>query len=202
MSRYAGVLMQCVPRESERKLTMNKRIASVAALALLGWLALAGVSLADGPTIGWSVIGGGGVPASGGTVTLNSTLGQTASGPAGGGTVSGGSGYWYGAPAAAPAVAPVVTVDPVTGGAKVSWTHIAANAGGYEVYWSTAPYFTPDINGPDHAPVTAAPWNYTHTGVPGVNYYYVVLGVNGVGEKSQISNRTGRFNFALVKGTP
>ena len=47
----------------------------------------------------------------------------------------------------------------------------------------------------------APPWSYTHNGDPGVNYYYVVLGVNAIGQKSQISNRTGRFNFDLTPGT-
>ena len=30
--------------------------------------------------------------------------------------------------------------------------------------------------------------------------YYVVFGVNAVGQPSPISNRTGRFNFTLVPG--
>lgn len=176
---------------------MNKRNAPVVALALLGWLALAGVSLAQGgPTIGWSVIGGGGASASGGNVTLNSTLGQTANGPVGGGTITAGAGYWV-----ASAVEPAVNVEGAVGGAELWWTHLEANAGGYEVYWSTAPYFTPDENGLDHATVKAPPWSYTHNGDPGVNYYYVVLGVNAIGQKSQISNRTGRFNFDLTPGT-
>jgi len=178
---------------------MKERIAPAVALALLGWLALAGVFLAQtvGPAIGWSVISGGGAPASGGNVTLSGTLGQLASVPAAGGTVSMGPGYWI-----AQAVAPLVLIAPNGAGAQLSWTNIAADAGGYEAWWSTAPYFTPVDGSPDHAPVTAPPWTYTHPGASGVNYYYVVLGVNAVGQTSPLSNRTGRFNFALTPGTP
>ena len=195
---------------------MNKHIASGMALALIGWLALAGGLLAraesqrdaergaqsggSGPANDWWVIAGGGAAASGGSITLNDTLGQPVIGPAGGEGVTQGAGYWYGAPAVAPAVAPEVDIARTTGGAELTWTHITANANGYEVWWSTAPYFSPGAEGSDHATVTMPPWTYTHTGAPGVNYYYVVLGVNGVGQKSPISNRTGRFHFTLTPG--
>lgn len=60
-------------------------------------LSLTGAALAaSGPAIGWQVIAGGGAPASGGAITLNATLGQPLIGPSTGGTVSLGSGYWYG----------------------------------------------------------------------------------------------------------
>ena len=182
---------------------MNKRIRQAIALALVGWLALAGGILAEGggPAIGWSVVNGAGGPTSGDNVTLNDTLGQPVVGSSGSGmpaAITQGAGYWYGV--AAPALAPEVNIDRTTGGAALSWTHLAANAGGHQVWWSTDPYFTPGAGGSDHAAVTAPPWTYTHTGTPGVNYYYVVLGVNAVGQPSPISNRTGRFNFTLVPG--
>ena len=66
-------------------------------------------------------------------MTLNSTLGQTANGPVGGGTTTTGAGYGV-----ASAVEPAVDVEGADGGAEIWWTHIQANAGGYEVYWSTA----------------------------------------------------------------
>jgi hypothetical protein len=157
------------------------------------------LALGGGPVVGWSVISGGGSEGGGGgAVTLNDTLGQPVVGSSGSGDLTQGAGYWYGV--AAPAVAPEVDIDRTTGGAKLSWTHLAANAGGYQVWWSTDPYFTPGVGGLDHAAVTAPPWTYTHTGTPGVNYYYVVLGVNAAEQPSPISNRTGRFNFPLVPG--
>ncbi len=69
-----------------------------AGLALLVLLAVgvgwAGAS--DGPAVDWAVLSGGGAPASAGQVTLNGSLGQTAIGPAAGGEVSLGAGFWYG----------------------------------------------------------------------------------------------------------
>ena len=107
---------------------------------------------------------------------MNDTLGQPVIGSAGSEGVTQGAGYWYGAPAVAPAVAPEVDIARTTGGAELTWTHITANANGYEVWWSTAPYSSPGAEGSDHATVTMPPWTYTHTGAPGVNYYYVVTG--------------------------
>jgi hypothetical protein len=193
---------------------MNKgKLLYFAAVVLLVTLLGTGIAQAEGsgPAVDWSprdlmsrgdwwVIAGGGAPASGGIITLNDTLGQPVIGPAGGEGVTQGAGYWYGAPAVAPAVAPEVDIARTTGGAELTWTHIAANANGYEVWWSTAPYFSPGADGSDHATVTMPPWTYTHAGAPGVTYYYVVLGVNSAGQKSPISNRTGRFNFVLAPG--
>jgi hypothetical protein len=85
--------------------------------------------------------------------------------------------------------------------AKLDWTHMPADTNGYQVWWSSDPYFTPGT-GPDVATVPAPITTYTHDGTPGVNYYYVVRGVNSVNAPSGNSNRTGKFVFALTKGTP
>ena len=66
---------------------------------LLAGLAVAGVvwaSSSDGTTLDWSVLSGGGAPASSGDVTLNGTLGQTAIGSASGPGATLGAGFWYG----------------------------------------------------------------------------------------------------------
>ena len=57
-------------------------------------------------------------------------------------------------------------------------------------------------SGPNHETVAAPTATYTHAGTPGVNYYYVVLGVNGAGQPSGNSNRTGKIVFPLTPGTP
>ena len=66
---------------------------------LLAGLAVAGAVWAgssDGTTLDWSVLSGGGAPASGGAVTLNGTLGQTAIGASTGTGATLGAGFWYG----------------------------------------------------------------------------------------------------------
>lgn len=78
---------------------MNRRHTTVLAAALLSCLVLAlGVAtgLAQGTTINWWVLGGGGAPFSGGSVTLNDSLGQPISGPSSGDNISLGAGYWSG----------------------------------------------------------------------------------------------------------
>jgi hypothetical protein len=101
----------------------------------------------------------------------------------------------------APVAPAPVTVDLSSGNAKLNWTHIPADANGYQVWWSSDPYFTPGT-GLDVATVAAPTATYTHAGTPGVNTYYVVRGVNSVDAPSDNSNRTGKFVFALTKGTP
>ena len=48
--------------------------------------------------------------------------------------------------------------------------------------------------------VAEAGTSYTISPVPGVNTYYAVRGINGVGQKSDLSNRVGLFRFTLVPG--
>ena len=73
-------------------------LAALSLLLLVG-LALAGIVWAgssDGTAVDWSVLSGGGAPASGGSVTLNGTLGQTAIGSSSGTGAAVGAGFWYG----------------------------------------------------------------------------------------------------------
>jgi hypothetical protein len=73
-------------------------LAALSLLLLVG-LALAGIVWAgssDGTAVDWSVLSGGGAPASGGSVTLNGTLGQTAIGSSSGAGATVGAGFWYG----------------------------------------------------------------------------------------------------------
>ncbi len=79
---------------------MDKRRAIVFLFALVCCLLLPSVPLAgtspEGYTIDWQVIaGGGGLAASGGGYTLDSTVGQTAIGWSAGSHQLG-SGFWYG----------------------------------------------------------------------------------------------------------
>jgi hypothetical protein len=67
-------------------------------LAVLLFLAAAGAAGADGgASVTWAVLSGGGQPATGGSVSLNGSLGQTAIGPATSQDYGTAAGYWYGA---------------------------------------------------------------------------------------------------------
>jgi hypothetical protein len=75
----------------------NQRLIVLVLLALL-LLAMVTTAAAKEPSasaILWRVFSGGGAPASGGNVTLNGSLGQTAIGSAATGRNRLGSGYWY-----------------------------------------------------------------------------------------------------------
>jgi len=88
----------------------------------------------------------------------------------------------------------------------LTWVHHSANAGGYEVWWSTDPYFTPGADCSQAATcVLTSGTSFTHTGAAadlGHNYAHIVLGVNDAGWRSAPSNRSAKFGFALVPGTP
>jgi len=66
------------------------------ALPLLLLVSITWAGSSDGTAVDWSVLSGGGAPASGGSVTLNGTLGQTAIGSSSGSGVTVGAGFWYG----------------------------------------------------------------------------------------------------------
>lgn len=68
-------------------------------LALILMASVTGLALAAPPfehAITWQVIAAGGAPASGGAVTLNGTLGQTAVAASASANYSVGAGYWSG----------------------------------------------------------------------------------------------------------
>jgi hypothetical protein len=68
-------------------------------LVILLVLALGGVAWAGSSAsyaINWQVLSGGGAPVSGGNISLNATLGQTAIGPSSSTGYGLSSGYWYG----------------------------------------------------------------------------------------------------------
>jgi hypothetical protein len=68
---------------------------TLAVLMLL--LAAAGEAGADGgASVTWAVLSGGGQPATGGSVSLSGSLGQTAIGPATSQDYGTAAGYWYG----------------------------------------------------------------------------------------------------------
>jgi hypothetical protein len=53
--------------------------------------------------------------------------------------------------------------------------------------------------------VSAPDSSYTHTGAAadvGNNYAYLLLGVDGAGQRSSPSNRVGEFGFGLTPGAP
>lgn len=69
------------------------------ALSLLLLMLLAGIAWAgtsDGTAVNWHVLSSGGAPAAGGSVMLNGTLGQTATGSLSGPSAALGAGFWYG----------------------------------------------------------------------------------------------------------
>jgi|YNPNPStandDraft_1061719.scaffolds.fasta_scaffold79449_2 hypothetical protein len=81
---------------------------SLLVLAVLGGTAFA--QTGDGFDLSWNVMGGaGGVgPLEGSGFSLDGTLGQTAIGPAAGGTFTVQQGYWYGAEVAFGVYLPLV----------------------------------------------------------------------------------------------
>ncbi len=96
-----------------------------------------------------------------------------------------------------PAVAPTVSLNASGGNLVLDWSAAAANGGGYEVCWSaTNPFFAPS------APCApAAGTSYIISPAPSANTYYAVRGINGVGQKSGLSNRVGVVHFTIVPGT-
>jgi hypothetical protein len=96
------------------------------------------------------------------------------------------------------------------GNVTLSWTHDALYTG-YQVWYSTQPYFTPgaDCNAPPAgmscAFIAAPDHAFTHTGAAADvvnNYTYLVLGVAASGSRSSPSGRAGEFGFGLTSGTP
>ena len=109
----------------------------------------------------------------------------------------------------ATAAAPAVGIQVSGGDVLLSWTHRAANSGGYDVWYSTDPYFTPgtDCAAPPAGlacqHVAAPGATFPHTGAAADtahNYTYIVLGINTAGARSSGSQRAAEFSFTLVPG--
>jgi hypothetical protein len=117
-----------------------------------------------------------------------------------------GNGATYGVATCVAAAAPTVVTPARVGvnGAdlQLSWTDNAANTGGYQVYRSAAPYFSPG-NDTFVTGLTAGSTSYLDSGAVGStsNYTYIVHGVNGCGIASLDSPRVGLFHFTLVPGS-
>jgi len=79
------------------------------------------------------------------------------------------------------------------------WDPDPANAGGYEVHRSTAPYFTPD-SGLLQTILAAGSSSYTDVGAAGENCSYIVRGLNNCGAPSGYEKRLGEFYFGIVPG--
>ena len=104
--------------------------------------------------------------------------------------------------AVAPAVAPTVEITSTENGAALGWAPIPADNAGYQAWWSGGPYFNPGDPGSNFAVIPVGGSSYTYTAASGAPAYFVVLGVNSVTVRSPNSNRTGKFEFDLVPGTP
>lgn len=100
--------------------------------------------------------------------------------------------------AANPPVAPAVTVSlPSPTTPRLSWAAIPG-AGSYRVYRRAAPYFSPAE--PPYA--STAQLFYEDSGAAGdpqVNHFYVVKSICGNGLASSGGNRTGEFDYGLIK---
>lgn len=84
----------------------------------------------------------------------------------------------------------------------LSWADDPANAGGYQVHRSTAPYFAPST-GTLRASRPAGSTSYTDAGAAGtagVSYTYIVRGLSNCGAPSDYDRRLGVFTFGLTPG--
>ncbi len=106
--------------------------------------------------------------------------------------------------------APTLTISRSGDDVLLSWTHDPAFAG-YQVWYSTQPYFVPGAvcdappAGMACAAVTAPTSSFTHIGAAADtanNHAYLLLGVDAAGQRSDPSNRVGEFGFALTPGAP
>ncbi len=102
---------------------------------------------------------------------------------------------------------PVVRAMLLDGGVRLDWEHLPENTGGYQVWRSTTPYFTPEAPGSSQVATIPAPIFGMHVaytsaagvGDPAVNYIYAVRGANARGI-STVTQWSGEFDFALVPG--
>ena len=95
----------------------------------------------------------------------------------------------------------------------LTWTHNDAATDHYEVWRTTdAPYAGPGDADTEMLQEVAAPANVgdqvsyedttSYLGDADANHYYFVIAVDGSGNKSDVSNRVGEFDFGLVGQVP
>jgi hypothetical protein len=170
------------------------------ALSVVALLALAGIALAqtgDPYGLDWhSVDGGGRTFSSAGGYTLGGAAGQPdAQQTSTGGGIYGLQGGFWG-PACSPEVADVV---PDCNGTTLvlHWSENSANMG-YDIYRSTAPYFTPDLT-TKVGVSTGVSWeDAARCGSAAVNYTYLVR-ATCIGAHAD-ADRQGEFDFVLTPG--
>ena len=101
-------------------------------------------------------------------------------------------------------VAPDVSIYPSGSGVLMTWSYLADNTAGYEVWESPTPYFTPGDGGTTMVDSgDANTTSGTHSGALGdsaTNHYYFVAGYNSIGQRA-LSNQVGEFDFALEPGS-
>jgi len=88
------------------------------------------------------------------------------------------------------------------GDAMLSWEEDPASAGGYDLYRSTQPYFSSN-QALLLAHTPAGTLDYADAGAGGytpVNYFYLVVGLDGGGEPADFERRLGEFDFGVVPG--
>jgi len=94
---------------------------------------------------------------------------------------------------------------PGRGWGTVAWLHLDANAR-YQVWRDTRPYFDPTAPTTDtvklddvYPPVGGGLLTYSDATVdPNVTYYYAVVGVNALGQRSAAEKYLGVFRFGLT----
>ena len=103
-------------------------------------------------------------------------------------------------------VAPSLSITASGADTLLTWEHSAYDSAGYEIWWSTNPYFFP--LGPDtHSDIVepaSGTLSYRHSGALADvdnSYFYLVLGPNKAGKKSDISNRVGEFGYDITPGS-
>jgi len=110
----------------------------------------------------------------------------------------------YAAPVFAPQ-APTVAIGLDADGVQLTWLHLDANAR-YQVWRDTRPYFDPTAPTTDtvklddvYPPVGGGLLTYSDATVdPNVTYYYAVVGVNALGQRSAAEKYLGVFRFGLT----
>jgi hypothetical protein len=153
------------------------------------WMGSANYLIAAG------VLSAGGGRMSSAGYQMRGTLGQGLVGRTESSSFVGNSGFWQ------PAYAPAVTISPgYQLGIVLAWPAVPIDANGYQVWWSTAPYVQPGDAGAGSTLLPPSSTGLIRPNSSGVNYFYVMQGINGLGQVSPLSKRTGQFLFSITPG--